>query len=161
MAVVNAHISRARAEYESIADKRLVHGVAVGYLGSDSAVSDPFCAEVHTHVPLRRFPRALAKARGHALSLLVSRRHEGDHRSMHMLARSSPNVPGALLMARLRYPKVERLLAKPFHYVHGKGVEQAKPLFSYGKVVGPQNGTMEAQRLQLLRKSALSLRLWS
>ena len=63
MAVVNAHISRARAEYESIADKRLVHGVAVGYLGSDSAVSDPFCAEVHTHVPLRRFPRARLRRR--------------------------------------------------------------------------------------------------
>ena len=107
---VNAHISSVFAEFDAIPDKACVHKVALGYLAEGTSTRQSLLLKVSLGAQLARFPKTFVKVRGHAISLLVSRRNEGDHRSMNMLAIDTPNVSGQLLMARLRRPQLDRLL---------------------------------------------------
>ena len=105
-AVVNAHIRKVLDTFAAIPDKSKVDRVAMGYLGPDSQVAKSFAIKLRTNEPFSRFPLAHTKVRGHATALLVSRRNEGDHRSLSMLARTMPNASAVLLMARLRRPQL-------------------------------------------------------
>ena len=49
------------------------------------------------------------KVQGHASSLLCSRRNEGDHRSIKMEARLTPNISGPWLSVRLRREQTREL----------------------------------------------------
>ena len=63
-----------------------------------------------TGLPLSQFATAFVSIRGHASALLVNRRNEGDHRSIHLSLRLTPNISPALVMARLRWQQTEQLL---------------------------------------------------
>ena len=109
-AVVHRFMRKVMDEYDSILDKDTVHRVGRKYLDSSGEYRGAFELKVSTGLPLAKFPREFLTVRGHASALVANRRNEGDHRSMHLNLRLTPNVSPALLMARLRWNQTEDLL---------------------------------------------------
>ena len=107
---VNRFMSSVLDEYDRIVDKTQVHNLISEYMGPSSDIVASFRLKVQSGLPLQNFRNAFHAVRGHATSLVVSRRNEGDHRNMNLNLRTTPNASGPLMMARLRSPQVETLL---------------------------------------------------
>ena len=103
-AVVNRFIQDTMDEYAKIENKLAVHRVARGYLAETSDVAITLMLKVTRGLPLVQFRYLYMKVRGHASSLICSRRNEGDHRNLKIISRPTTNVSAPLLMARLRAP---------------------------------------------------------
>ena len=104
IAVVNRFIQDTMYEYAKIENKLAVHRVARGYLAETSDVALTLVLKVTRRLQLKELRYLYIKVRGHASSLICSRRNDGDHRHLKIISRPTSNVSSPLLMARLRAP---------------------------------------------------------
>ena len=101
-AIVNSCISKAFVMYDSIEDKSKAHRVAKLYLDKSSCHRKALELKIRSSLTLRDFKSTWVSLRGHSTALLVSRRQEGDHRTIHLNSKATSTISAPLVMARLR-----------------------------------------------------------
>ena len=99
---MNKFIRDAITDYDNQVDPAAVHRVVHGYLKNGTETRASLEIKVQMNWQISRNRDLYLKTQGHASSLLCIRRNEGDHRSIKMEARLTPNISGPLLSVRLR-----------------------------------------------------------